>query len=191
MAVIGVEQLKKNIKLKIDGQPHTVTDFNFTKPGKGQAVYRCKLKNLITGNTFDRSWRSGDNVEKADLSTKQLIFSYIEDNAFVFMDGETYDQVMLSKDVVGENEHFLIDDGEVEVLFFEDKAIDVQMPNFVVKPIHKSDPGVKGDTATNVTKPAYTDTGLELHVPIFINEGDLVKIDTRNGEYVERVNAKK
>ena len=189
--MIGVEQLKKGIKLKIDGQPHAVTDFNFTKPGKGQAVYRCKLKNLVQGNSFERSWRSGDNVEKADLSTRNLLFSYIEDNAYVFMDPETYDQVMLSKDVIGDNKHYLIDDCEVEVLFFEDSAIDVQLPNFIIKPIHKSEPGVKGDTATNVTKPAYTDTGLELHVPIFINEGDMVKIDTRTGEYVERVNIKK
>ena len=190
MAMIGVEQLKKGIKLKIDGQPHLVTDYAFTKPGKGQAVYKCKLKNLIGGNSFDRTWRSGESVEKADLSTKELFFSYIDDNAFVFSDPETYEEVRLGKDIVGDNRHYLIDDCSVEVLFFEDNAIDIELPIFIIKQIDKSEPGVKGDTATNVTKPAFTDTGLQLHVPLFINEGDHVKIDTRTGDYVERVNVK-
>ena len=117
MAIIGVEQLRKGMKLKIDGTPFAVTDFQFTKPGKGQAVYKCKLKSLTAGNSFERTWRSGESVEKADLATKELFFSYIDDNAFVFSDPETYEEVRLAKDVVGDKRHYLTDDCNVEITF--------------------------------------------------------------------------
>ncbi len=185
--MIDTSDLRKGIKLKIDGAPHVVTDFNFTKPGKGQAVYRCKLKNMLTGNSFDKSWRSGDKMEKADLHSGSLIYSYADGDDYVFMDPETYEQTYISEKTIGKQKYFLIDDIECEVLYFEGKAIEVSLPNFVVKEITYTEPGAKGDTATNVTKPAKIDSGYEVNVPLFINEGDLIKIDTRTGDYAERV----
>ena len=185
--MIDTSDLRKGIKLKIDGQPHVVTEFSFMKPGKGQAVYRCKLKNMITGNTFDKSWRSGDKMEKADLHTGTLIYSYEDGEQFVFMDPETYEQTFIDADILGDQKYFLIDDCECEVLYFEDKPIEVNLPNFVTKEIVYTEPGARGDTATNVTKPAKIDSGYEVNVPLFINEGDLIKIDTRTGDYAERV----
>ena len=188
--MLDVSQLRKGIKIKIDGQPHAVTDFNFMKPGKGQAVYRCKLKNLITGNTFDRTWRSGDRFEKADMSSTKLIYSYQDGNEYVFMHPETYDQTYIPEEVIGDGKYFLIEDTECEILYFEEKPLEVTLPNFVEKEVIKSEPGVRGDTATNVTKPAEIDTGYEVQVPIFVNEGDIIKIDTRTGQYSERVKKK-
>ena len=185
--MIDTSDLRKGIKLKIDGAPHVVTDFSFMKPGKGQAVYRCKLKNMLTGNTFDKSWRSGDKMEKADLRSGALIYSYADGDDYVFMDPETYEQTYISEKILGNQKYFLIDDCECEVLYFEDKPIEVTLPNFVVKEIVYTEPGARGDTATNVTKPAKIDTGFEVNVPLFINEGDLIKIDTRTGDYSERV----
>ncbi|MCM8531258.1 MAG: elongation factor P [Lentisphaeraceae bacterium] len=184
---MDVSDLRKGVKIKMDGAPHVVTHFDFMKPGKGQAVYRCKLKNMLTGNQFDKSWRSGDKMEKADLRSSVLIFSYKEDDQYVFMDPETYDQTYISEKVMGTQKNFLIDDAECEVLYFEDAPIEVALPNFVVKEITYTEPGARGDTATNVTKPAQIDTGYEVQVPLFINEGDLIKIDTRTGDYAERV----
>ena len=185
-----VSDLRKGIKIKIDGQPHHITDFSFTKPGKGQAVYRCKIRNMINGNSFDKVYRSGDKFEKAELYSKTYLFSYVDGDEYVFVDPDTYDQLYLNEDALGKQRYFLIDDCECEILFFEDKAIEVALPNFVEKEIIRSEPGVRGDTATNVTKPAYLDNDYEIHVPIFVNEGDTVKIDTRTGEYSERVSKK-
>mgnify|MGYP000344921784 CR=1 FL=1 len=186
MALQDVNTLKKGIKIKMDGTPFAVTDFSFTKPGKGQAVYRCKIKNMITGSTSDKVYRSGEKFEKADLGTKNLVYSYVDANDYVFMDDD-YNQLYLSETVIGDAKYFLIEDMECEVLFFEDSPIEVSLPNFVEKEITATEPGVRGDTATNVTKPASIDTGYEIQVPIFINEGDVIKIDTRTGDYSERV----
>ena len=184
---MDVSDLRKGVKIKIDGVPHVVTHFDFMKPGKGQAVYRCKIKNMITGNQFDRTWRSGDKMEKADLRSGQLVYSYKEDEQYVFMDPVTYEQTYISEKVLGKQKYFLIDDCECEVLYFEDSPMEIILPNFVVKEITYTEPGVRGDTATNVNKPASIDTGFEVQVPLFINEGDLIKVDTRTGDYVERV----
>ncbi len=185
--MIEVSELKKGAKVKLDGAPCVVTDFQFSKPGKGQAIYKCKLRNMLTGSTFDKSWRSGDKMDKADLSTVTLTYSYMEGEQFVFINPETYDQVYLDAKVVGDAKYFLIDDIECEILYFEETPIEITLPNFVVKQITYTEPGARGDTATNVTKPAKLDSGYELQVPIFINEGDLIKIDTRTGAYSERV----
>jgi len=185
--MMDVSDLRKGVKVKIDGSPCVVTDFSFSKPGKGQAVYKCRLKNMLSGNTFDKTWRSGDKMEKADLRSGTLIYSYIDGEQYVFMDPETYDQTYIGEKIIGKQKYFLIDDCECEVLYFEDTPIEVNLPNFVTKEITYTEPGAKGDTATNVTKPAKIDTGYEVNVPLFINEGDLIKIDTRTGEYAERV----
>jgi elongation factor P len=182
--------LRKGLKIEIDGDPYVITDFQFVKPGKGQALYRCKLKNIITGSTMDRTYRSADKVGKPDLMQREMVYSYPEGDHFVFMDDSTYEQVTVDKDVIGDMKYFLVEDMSVKVLFFNDVAIDLEMPNFVEKEIIETEPGARGDTATNVSKPAKVDNGYEIHVPLFIKEGDWVRIDTRTGEYADRISKK-
>ena len=178
--------LRKGLKIEIDGYPYVITDFQFSKPGKGQAIYNCKMKNMINGSTLSKSYRSNDKINKPDLIEKKMTYSYQDAENFIFMD-ENYEQVMLNEEKLGDQRHFLIEDIEVDVLFFNDEPMDVTLPNFVIKEIAETEPGARGDTATNVLKPAKIEGGYEIQVPLFINEGDTIKLDTRTGEYVERV----
>ena len=183
----SASDLKKGLKIEIDGDPCIITDFQFVKPGKGQALYRCKIKNLNTGSSFDKTYRSVEKIDKPNLMQKSMIFSYVDGEHFVFMDGETYEQVHVDKDVVGDQKYFLVEDMECELLFHNDVPLELSLPNFVEKTIVETEPGARGDTATNVLKPAKLDNGYEIQVPIFVNEGDEVRIDTRTGKYAERV----
>ena len=183
----SASDLRKGLKIEIDGEPYIVADFQFVKPGKGQALYRCKLKNLITGSTQDKTYRSVEKMEKPNLIEKGMIFSYIDGNSYVFMDAETYEQILVDQAVLGDMKFFLIEDMECDILFHNDRAIEITLQNFIEKEIVETEPGIRGDTATNVQKPATLDNGYELQVPIFINQGDWVKIDTRTGKYSERV----
>ncbi len=180
--------LRKGLKIMIDGEPYIITEFQFSKPGKGQALYRCKLKNMVTGLTMDRTYRSGDKFEPANLEERRMQFLYNDGEGYHFMDMKTYDQITLSEEQVGEAKNFLKDNMEVDILFFnETTPISIDLPNFVELEVTKSDPGVRGDTATGATKPATLETGYTVQVPLFIEEGDVLKIDTRTGQYVERV----
>jgi elongation factor P len=179
--------LRKGLKIVIDGTPYIVTDFQFSKPGKGQALYRCKLKNMMTGYTMDRTYRSGEKFEPANLDEVKMQFLYKDGDGFHFMDTQKYEQVALTEEQVGEAKNFLKENMEVTVLFFDSTPIDITLPIFVELQVIKSDPGVRGDTATGATKPATLETGYVIQVPLFIEEGDVLKIDTRTGEYVERV----
>ncbi len=182
-----VSDLRKGIKLLIDGAPWIVTDFDFSKPGKGQAIYNCKMKNMLTGSTMSRSYRSSDRFEKPDLSQGLVHFSYHKDNTYYFTN-ENYEEISIAADVLGQNRFFLCEDMECEVLFFGTQAIDVTLPNFVERKIVVCDPGARGNTASGkVTKPATIEGGYELTVPLFVNEGDMIRIDTRTGEYADRV----
>lgn len=183
----AASDLKKGLKIEIDGDPCVIVDFQFSKPGKGQAIYRCKIKNLSTGSGFDRSYRSGDKIEKAALESRDYTFSYQAGDDFVFSDNETYEEVHLTAEQLGDNQYFIVEDMQVEILFHNSKALDVTLPNFVEKVITETEPGARGDTANNVVKPAKIDNGYEINVPIFINEGDIVRIDTRTGTYADRV----
>ncbi|MEN9358540.1 MAG: elongation factor [Verrucomicrobiota bacterium] len=187
MATFGVEDLKKGLRLKIDGKPYLITEFEFKKPGKGQAVYRCRVKDLITGNTFEKVWRSGDNFETADLESLTVNYSYENGDDFAFIDQNSSEEIVLTRKQLEDKWHFLTDDAECELLLFEGKVIDVTLPTWFYAELTTCEPGVRGDTANNVTKPAFTKTGWEIRVPLFLNQGDWVKIDTRTGEYVERV----
>jgi len=182
--------LKKGLKIEIDGEPYVITDFQFAKPGKGQALYRCRLKNIITGSTMDRTYRSADKLGKPDLQQRDMVYSYPEGDHYVFMDNTSYEQVTVDKDVVGDMKFFLVEDLEVKVLFFNNTPIDLELPTFIEKQITETEPGARGDTATNVSKPAKVDNGFEIQVPLFIKEGDWVRIDTRTGEYADRINKK-
>jgi elongation factor P len=171
----------------IDGEPHVVTQFDFTKPGKGQALYKCKLRNMITGSLFDRTYRSGESFEPASLEERDMQYLYQDENGYVFMDKKSYEQVHLSEETLGDDKYFLIDNMEVSVLMHGDRGIGITLPNFVNLRVTQSDPWVKGDTAAGNNKPATVETGYTLQVPSFVEQGILIQIDTRTGEYVTRV----
>lgn len=179
--------LRKNLKIQIDGEPYVITDFQFVKPGKGQALYRCKLKNMITGAQFDRTFRSVDSFEPADLQEKKMQYLYPDGNKFCFMDLETYEQVYLSADQVGDATNYLIDNIEIDILFFGERPLGITLPNFVELVVTQADPWIKGDTATGEYKPATVETGYQVQVPPFVVEGEKIRIDTRTGQYVTRV----
>lgn len=185
---MDVSELKKNAKLDIDGQPWVVTEFQFVKPGKGQGLYKCKIKNMISGAVIDRTWRSGEKLEEADVESRTYQFLYPGADSFTFMDSSTYEQVEVRDDLVGDDKNFLMDNLEVEILFYQGRPVGVTLPSHVVMEVTECEPGVKGDTATGATKGATVQTGYELQVPLFIKVGDNLKIDTRTGGYVERVN---
>jgi elongation factor P len=180
--------LRKGLKMEIDGDPFVIVDFQFKKPGKGQALYKCKLRNMINGSQFERTFRSGDKFNKADMEEHEMEYLYSEGDSFCFMNSSTYEQEFLSKDQVGDAVNLLKDNTVCTVLFFQERAIGLTLPNFVSLKVVQSDPWAKGDTATGSTKPATLETGFEIQVPPFIDEGQVVKIDTRTCEYVERVN---
>jgi elongation factor P len=180
--------LRKGLKFEIDGEPHVIVDFEFKKPGKGQSLYKCKLKNMITGAQFERTYRSGDKFQKADLEEQEMEYLYADNSAYCFMNTSNYEQFFLTKDQLGDATDLLKENTVCTVLLFNGNPIGVTLPNFVNLVIVKSDPWAKGDTATGSTKPAVLETGFEVQVPPFVEEGQLIKIDTRTREYVERVN---
>ncbi|MEE9367985.1 MAG: elongation factor P [Pontiella sp.] len=183
----SASDLKKGLKIEIDGDPCMITNFDFSKPGKGQALYRCKIKNLITGNTFDKTYRSVEKIKRAALMSRDFTFSYIDGENYVFSDNDTFEEAVLNEELLGNMKNFITDDMVVEILFHDDRALDITLPNFVEMVIAETEPGARGDTATNVMKPAKLENRYEINVPIFINEGDTIRIDTRDGSYADRV----
>jgi len=178
---------KKGLKIEIDGKPFDIVEFLHVKPGKGGAFVRTKLKNMLTGRVVDQTFRSGEKVGRPDLQERQMQYLYKDGKNYCLMDNETYDQIFLSEQQIGENCLFLPENITVRVLFFNDNPIGVELPIFVELSIAETEPGVKGDTASKTTKPATLETGAVIPVPIFLNVEDLVKVDTRTGAYVERV----
>ncbi len=179
--------LRKGLKIEIDGEPYIVTSFEFCKPGKGQALYRCKLKHMLNNTTMDRTFRSADRIGKPNLETRDAIYSHAEGDIHIFMDAETYEQYPVPDSIIGESRRFLKPDIECEILFYKERPVEVTLPFFIEARVAQTDPGARGDTATNVTKTARLDNGHEVQVPLFINEGDLIKVDTRTGNYSERL----
>ena len=179
--------IRKGLKIMLDGSPYTVVEFQFVKPGKGAAFTRTKMKNLLTGAVLERNLRSGERLEPADVETKTMQYLYGDADSFIFMDTSTYDQVHIPKSTVGDQSAFMPENINVDVLFFNDRAVDVTLPNFIEQAITETEPGFKGDTSTGASKPAKISTGAQVNVPLFINAGDVVKIDTRTGEYIERL----
>lgn len=179
--------LKKNLRIKIDNEPYIVTEFNFVKPGKGQALYRCKLKNMMTGNQFERTFRSVDTFESADLEQKKMQYLYKEEGKYCFMDNVSYEQVYLTEEQVGNAKHFLLDNLEVEILLFENRPLDLTLPNFVDLIVAEAEPWARGDSVSGNTKPVILQTGYQIQVPPFIEAGEKIKVDTRTGQYLTRV----
>jgi elongation factor P len=180
--------IRKGLKIQLEGVPYAIVEHQFVKPGKGQSFTRCRIKNLMTGNVIERTWKSGESVELADVETRKMTYSWDEGDSLVFMDTSTGDQLHVMKDKVGEEVRFVSEGLDCEVTLFNGNAIGIELPPSVVLQIKESEPGVKGDTASGATKPARLSTGAVVNVPLFIKEGEWVKVDTRTGEYLERVN---
>jgi elongation factor P len=179
--------LRKGLKVVIDGDPYIVTVFDFSKPGKGQALYRTKMRNMISGLTLERTYREGDTFEPASLEERAMQYLYREGDHFYFMDNQSYEQIAVGEESLGDQKKFLIENLNVKILLFSDKPIGVELPNFVNLRIVKTDPWLKGDTAKSDYKPATLETGYEIRVPPFVVEGELITVDTRTGEYSTRV----
>jgi len=185
---MDTSDIRKNVKFMVDGAPYTVVDFQFVKPGKGQAFTRVKIRNLATGAVLERTYKSGEKLEPADVEERKMTYIYPEGDQYVFMTPDTGEQTYISENKIGDERRFMLDGLEVDVVLFNGQPIGVTLPAHVVIQIAHSDPGIKGDTASNVTKPATLSTGAVIQVPLFINEGEWVKVDTRTGDYLERVN---
>ena len=179
--------LKKGLKLEIDGDPYVITQFSFVKPGKGQALYKCKLKNMVNGTQFERTFRSGDKFNEARLEEHEMEYLYADGDKYCFMNTSTYTQELLSAEQIDEAKNFLKENTVCNILFFEDRPIGISLPNFVELKIIGAEPWAKGDTAAGSTKPAKLETGYVVQVPPFVEEGELIRVDTRTGQYVERV----
>ncbi|MBI2896674.1 MAG: elongation factor P [Deltaproteobacteria bacterium] len=179
--------IRKGLKVTMDGKPFIVVDFQHVKPGKGRAFTRTKLKNLISGAVLERTFFTGDKLESAELEEHTMQYLYPEGDKFVFMNTENYEQVTLDGEQVGDAKDFLLDNLEVQVLFYEGRPISITLPTFVEMQITHCEPGIRGDTASGTTKPATLSTGRAIQVPLFVEDGEWVRIDTRNGDYVERV----
>ena len=179
--------IRKGLKVTFDGVPYVFIDFQFVKPGKGQAFTRSKLRNMLTGAVIERTFKQGEKFDKADIEERQMQYLYIEGDKYVFMDTGNYEQTYLSAEQLGDNKFYLLDNTNCDILLFEGRPIGVTPPIFVELKVTETEPGFKGDTSGNTTKQAKLETGLSVAVPLFINEGETLKIDTRTGEYVERV----
>ena len=184
--VVSTAEFKKGLRIMFDGQPYAIVDFQHVKPGKGGAFVRTKLKHMRLGKVIDNTFRSGEKVDLVDFDDKTMQFLYKDDRS-TFMDTESYEQVSLSADEVGDARAYLKENIEVQVLYIDGSPVTVELPNFVEIAIARTDPGVRGDTAQGGTKPATLETGAVINVPLFLNEGDVVKVDTRTGDYLGRV----
>ena len=185
---VDTAQFRNGLKIELDGNPFVITYFQHVKPGKGGAFVRTKVKNLLNGKVLERTFRSGEKIAEPDVEDRKMQYLYLDGTDLVFMDTTTYDQTPISQDVVGEGLLFLKENTEVSVLFWRGEPVNIELPAFVQATVTKSDPGLKGDTSSGASKPATIETGATIQVPLFIKEGDVIRVDTRSREYVERVN---
>jgi elongation factor P len=184
--VYETSDIRKGLRFEMDGDPFVVVEFQFVKPGKGTAFTRTKIRNMITGAVLDRTYKSGEKLKPADTEDREMQYLY-NDGDFHFMDNNNYEQVSLDSNAVGDAANYLTENMLIEVGFFKGRSIGISLPNFVVLEVTETAPGEKGNTVTGASKPAIVSTGYSVNVPLFVNEGDQLKIDTRTGEYAERV----
>jgi elongation factor P len=183
----GITDLKTGVNINYEGEPHVVLEYQHIKMGRGGAILKAKLKNLITGSSFETTFKGGEKIEPAYLERRSVQFTYADENGYNFMDMTSYDQFTLTKEDLGNNLNYLKEGEEVDIQFFKDKPINIQLPIKMDFKVIQAEKGIRGDTATAATKPVTIETGLIVQVPLFISEGDKIKIDTRTGSYVERV----
>jgi elongation factor P len=179
---------KKGLKILVEGSPYTIVDFQHVKPGKGNQFTRTKMKNLLTGQNLERTFKSGERFEEPNVMTRDASYLFKDESGFTFMDKENFEQYMMNVEDVGEASNFLTENLEVTVMFYNDRAIGVDLPKSVNLKVTRTDPGMRGNTVTGATKPATLETGFTVNVPLHISEGELLKIDTVEGSYLGRVN---
>ncbi|MEE1076090.1 MAG: elongation factor P [Acutalibacteraceae bacterium] len=184
--MITAGDFRNGVTFEMDGQVVSIIEFQHVKPGKGAAFVRTKIRNVITGAVVEKTFNPTEKFPTAFIERKDMEYLYEDDGLYYFMDNETYEQMPIGKDVLGDNFKFVKENMTCKVLSYKGNVFGVEPPTFVTLQITQTEPGVKGDTATNVTKPAILETGAEIKVPIFINEGDTIQIDTRTGEYMSR-----
>lgn len=185
--MISTNELKTGVTIEIDGEVFTVVDFQHVKPGKGAAFVRTKIKNIKTGQVFEKTFRAGEKLNRAIVERKNMQYLYSSGDTYYFMDTETFEQIPIAEELLGDSINYLKDNMEVTVLFYEEMTIGIELPTFVELEVTETEPGFKGDTATGGNKPATLETGAIVQVPLFINKGDVIKVDTRTGEYLSRV----
>ena len=185
--MIGTSDFKKGTKLLIDDEPYVITDFQHVKPGKGNQFTRTKLKNLISGTNIDRTIKSGEKFPIPDVVYQDMSYLYSDENGYHLMNQSSFEQISLSEELIGDAKNYLLENMEVKVCLFNDRAIGVEISKSVELKVAQTDPGLKGNTVTNTFKPATLETGFVVQVPLHINEGDTLKINTSDGSYVERV----
>lgn len=189
MGKISTNDFRGGAKLELEGQPYTVISNQFVKPGKGQAFNRVKLKHLLSGRVIERTFKSGEMVDEADVKEMKLRLLYVDTTGATFMDDNSYEQVTLNTERIADVKDWLVEEIIYDIVFYKGEAVSVEPPTFMEMEIVETSPGSRGDTASGrVLKPATTSTGAEIQVPIFIDKGEIVKVDTRNGEYVSRIN---
>ncbi len=184
--MISVNDLRNGMTIEMDGTVYQVIEFLHVKPGKGAAFVRTKLKNILTGATIETSFRAGEKVEQANVDRREYQFLYADQGVWVFMNNETFEQIELTKEQVGNAPNFLLENMTVQIASWKGQVIGVDLPNTVELKVVETEPGFKGDTATGTYKPAKLETGYVVQVPLFVNTGDVIKVDTRTGEYLSR-----
>lgn len=188
MASVSTNEVKVGMKVEVDREPYLIINNEFVKPGKGQAFNRIKMKNMINGRVVEKTYKSGDKLDLADIEESSVRFLYKEPDGAVFMDEKTFDQTTISNDLIGQNAQWLMEEVIYHVIFYKGAPIELAPPTFMEMKVVETSPGVRGDTSGRVLKPAVTETGAKIQIPIFIEEGEKIKVDTRTCEYVSRAN---
>lgn len=192
MAQISTQDLRGGMKIEIEGKPYICVSNEFVKPGKGQAFNRIKIKDLLSGKVIEKTFKSGEKFDVADVVELLMKMLYRETDGVVFMDENTYDQIKVSNDLLGDQSKWMKEEIVYDIMFYKNNPVFVEAPTFMDLAIVQTDPGARGDTVSGrVMKPARLETGAEVQVPLFVEEGEVIKIDTRNGEYISRVSSKK
>lgn len=184
--MISASEFRNGVTFEMDGNVYSIIEFQHVKPGKGAAFVRTKIRNVISGAVTEKTFNPNDKYPTAFIERKDMEYLYNDGDLYYFMDSETYEQLPISPNVLGDNFRFVKENMVCKVLSYKGNVFGIEPPNFVELQVTETEPGVKGDTATNVTKPATLETGAEIKVPIFINEGEMIRVDTRTGEYMER-----
>lgn len=186
--MISATEFRKGLRVMIEGEPYTIVDFSHVKMGRGRPHTKAKIKHLLTGSVLERTFLSSETFELPDLETRRMQYLYSDADGYHFMDSKTYEQIALTESALSDTRFYLQENEEYTILFFEGRAISLDMPASVVLKVVESEPAIKGDSVTNIQKTAKLETGMEIKVPLFVKEGDMVKVDTRTGEYIERAN---
>jgi len=185
--MLSTTDFRRGLKIELDNIPYEIVDFQHVKPGKGGAFVRTKLRNMLNGRVVENTFRSGEKMEKPDMESKGMQYLYRDGSGFVFMDMESYEQFTVETDALGDKGGYLVDGMELTMLMYRGKPLDMDLPASVVLEVAHTEPGVKGDTVSGATKPATLSTGITVNVPLFVNEGEKIKVDTRTGSYLGRV----